>query len=163
MNDEKLTQVQKLLRERVAIPVKFRKLEPFRIQDREDLAFLANELGVRLDWHEPDEQNVTALAFGRSFGNDGFWGEPTDAYEYHVNEQHVVLYKSEYPVASVNLATLFAWATEDRRGWKLGKTEQQKAAALLKRMSAAGMLASPLGLSGMKKAIELVSEFLKEG
>lgn len=111
MNNENLSVVQDMIRGRVAEPVKHRNYDPIRIKEREDLLFFAREVGVRSDWHEPDEQDLTALVFGQSFDNAGFWGEPT--YNYYTNEMHVVLYVSHYPVASVNLATLFGWATSE--------------------------------------------------
>jgi len=82
-----------------------------RINTRAQLVALAQELGVRPDWHEPE---VTATAHGVSFDNAGFWGEARSRYMSH-EEQHVVLYKEGRAVAAVNLATLFAWAT----GWEV--------------------------------------------
>lgn len=83
------------------------------INSRADLITLAKELGVRPDWHEPDEVDVTATMHGVSFDNAGFWGR-----EYHsgfdgkeYTEQYVVLHKDGEAVAAVNLAILFAWAT----------------------------------------------------
>jgi len=78
-----------------------------RINTRAQLVALAQELGVRPDWHEPDEQQVTATAHGVSFDNAGFWGEARSRYMSH-EEQHVVLYKEGRAVATVNLATLVA-------------------------------------------------------
>jgi len=112
---------EKAIRDRVAKPMSYRFEDPIRLDNREELAYFANEVGTRLDWHEPDEQNLTALHFGRSFDNAGFWGDSADAYQATVSEQHIVLYVREYPMVSVNLATLFAWATEDKRDWGLDK------------------------------------------
>lgn len=78
-----------------------------RVRTKAELVALAKELGVRRDWHEPDEQNVTASTHGVEFDNAGFWGDP----EYLNIERHVKLYKGGKAVAVVNLATLFAWAT----------------------------------------------------
>jgi hypothetical protein len=103
------------------------------IQTRQQLVELAKTLGVRADWHEPDEQGITADVEGGTFDNAGFW--PTATVMGWVTasavtrsvlrtmrgvEQHVVLYKrvgpdddafaESEPVAVVNLATLFAWA-----------------------------------------------------
>lgn len=87
-----------------------------RIRSRDELRELASELGVRRDWHEPDEQEVTATTHGVSFDNAGFWGETFrssfDGREF--TEQYVVLHKGGTPVAAVNLATLFAWAAEGK-------------------------------------------------
>ena len=84
-----------------------------RINTKAELVALAAELGVRRDWHEPDEQEVTATTHGRRFDNAGFWGETFrssfDGAEF--TERYVKLYKAGRPVAVVNLATLFAWAT----------------------------------------------------
>ena len=111
-----MTAEQAEIQERIHNPARSRRERPILIDNRDDLVFFASEVGTRLDWHEPDEQDLTALVFGQSFDNAGFWGEPT--YEYYTNEMHVVLYVHHYPVAAVNLATLFAWATEDKRGWR---------------------------------------------
>lgn len=77
-----------------------------RITTRADLIELADELGVRPDWHEPDERDVTAIVKGATFDNAGFWPEPGP-----YTEMHVIIRKNGKPVAAVNLATLFAWAT----------------------------------------------------
>lgn len=78
-----------------------------RITARADLTTLEHELGVRPDWHEPDEQDVTVEVHGNNFDNAGFWpvGTPTG-----IVEQHVIIKQAGKPVAVVNLATLFAWA-----------------------------------------------------
>jgi hypothetical protein len=68
---------------------------------------LANQLGVRADWHEPDEQDVTAQVRGVTFDNAGFWPSPDSPYA----ELHVVFYQDNQAVAAVNLATLCAWAS----------------------------------------------------
>jgi hypothetical protein len=83
-----------------------------RINTRADLIDLAKELGVRPDWHENDESDVTATTHGVTFDNAGKWGRDyiaDDGYDY--TEQYVTLYKDHEPVAAVCLATLFAWAT----------------------------------------------------
>lgn len=82
---------------------------PRRINTLSELQQLARDLRMRHDWHEPDEQNVTAEVRGVSFDNAGFWGEARTAgapYE----EMHVVLSVAGEPVAMVNLATLLALA-----------------------------------------------------
>jgi hypothetical protein len=94
-----------------------------RIYTRRELVALARELKVRPDWHEPDEQDLTARVFGDSFDNataPGRWyggseDEPSRA------ELHVVLYRKaswsdengtqDTPLAVINLATLLSWAT----------------------------------------------------
>jgi hypothetical protein len=90
-----------------------------RIGKRDDLVALANKLGVLPDWHEPDNQEVTAEVRGKSFDNAGFWGikHEVDFLARHgargseAVEMYVVLYQDGEPVAEVNLATLFAFAT----------------------------------------------------
>jgi hypothetical protein len=90
-----------------------------RIQTREELIALKKELGVRPDWHEPDEREVSAQVSGQIFDNAGFWGtaeikqrradgDPDDRYAL---EKWVTIYQGGKPVADVNLATLFAFAT----------------------------------------------------
>ena len=90
--------------------------EPRMIKTKTELRALAAELEVRPDWHEPDEQNVTATTHGRSFDNAGFWGRThRSSYDgYDFTERYVTLRKDGKAVATVNLATLFAWAT----GWE---------------------------------------------
>lgn len=80
-----------------------------RIINRDEFRQLANELGVRSDWHEPDEQEVEANVRGVSFDNAGFWPHPERSFE----EQHVVIYQMGRAVAAINLATLCAWASEE--------------------------------------------------
>jgi len=85
------------------------------IINHDQLVELARALGVRPDWHEPDEQNVTARVEGNSFDNAGFW--PTYALPFTAPEsieQHVIISKEGHDVAIVNLATLLAWASEPR-------------------------------------------------
>ncbi|MEU0398361.1 hypothetical protein ABZ208_37585 [Streptomyces sp. NPDC006208] len=84
-----------------------------RITTRAELTTLAHELGVRPDWHEPDEQDVTVKVAGKQFDNAGFWprdGVTGMAHYDEIEELHVTLYQNGQPVAAVNLATLFAWA-----------------------------------------------------
>lgn len=85
-----------------------------RITTRAGLVALAKELRVRPDWHEPDEREVTAEVHGENFDNAGFWGEAIEGatgYAPASVELYVTLHKDGEPVADVNLATLFAWAT----------------------------------------------------
>ena len=85
-----------------------------RIRTREELARVADDLGVAADWHEPDEQGVGARVFGTHLDNAGFWGFWGDASTMfrEREEYYVILYKDGEPVAAVNLATLLAWACE---------------------------------------------------
>jgi hypothetical protein len=83
------------------------------INTRAELVALAAELGVRADWHEPDEQGLIAIPEGFVFDNAGFWPDRGDN-RYRspdVIEQHIILRQHGKDVAAVNLATLFAWAT----------------------------------------------------
>lgn len=82
-----------------------------RITERSELIDLANELGVRPDWHEPDEQIVTVETAGVSFDNAGFWPDDASRPYGSILEHHVTILKDGKPVGVVNLATLFAWAT----------------------------------------------------
>jgi hypothetical protein len=94
------------------------------IHTRAELVELAHKLGVRSDWHEPGEQSLTAQVYGDSFDNamsPGEWYGP-GADGVPRAELHVILYRVpsfadsygsyEPPLALVNLATLFAWATD---------------------------------------------------
>lgn len=90
------------------------------IHTREEFIALKDELGVRMDWHEPDEQEVDVRLVGRNFDNAGFWPQsekyPIPA---SIMERHVVFRKEGKPVAAVNLATLCAWASDpEPRGTK---------------------------------------------
>jgi hypothetical protein len=80
------------------------------ISTKKDLLKLKEILKVRPDWHEPDEQEVTAEVLGKKFDNAGF---PPFEFDVRPNkaEIYVFIYKDKVPVAKVNLATLFAWAT----------------------------------------------------
>jgi len=90
-----------------------------RIKNRSEFIDLARRLGVRPDWHEPDEQEVTARVEGQSFDNAGTWPvdplAPEDSARSKDSpalEMHVVIQQGGEDVAVVNLATLCAWAAE---------------------------------------------------
>lgn len=80
------------------------------------------EYGLRPDWHEPDEQGITAYALGNHL--DNAMG-PT--VEHGHGELQIVLAREAegmdtsferstfLPVAVVNLATLLSWATDGAR------------------------------------------------
>jgi hypothetical protein len=93
-------------------------VSPARIDNTEQLQRLARKLGVRPDWHEPDEQEVTALVLGNSFDNAGFWPYdprvPEDrcvgSLDSECLEMYVELRQAGEPVAHINLATLLAMA-----------------------------------------------------
>lgn len=83
-----------------------------RITTKQQLLDLTIKLKTRPDWHEPDEQDLTAKVFGTCLDNAGFWADDRSRYyEGDYEELHAVLYQRGTPIAAVNLATLFAWAT----------------------------------------------------
>lgn len=75
------------------------------------LADFATRKGLRLDWHEPDEQDITAVVEGREFDNAyGDAGRTKDSDPYW--EQIVILRdEGTGEEMQINLATLFAIAT----------------------------------------------------
>jgi hypothetical protein len=81
---------------------------PTPIRTRRQLTELARGLKVRLDWHEPDEQDVTATVGGNSFDNAM---SPGQEYAPGHAEMFVTLHQRGQSVAVINLAMLFAWAT----------------------------------------------------
>lgn len=81
-----------------------------------ELAEFAVALGVRGDWHEPDEQGICARPVVKPTSprlavTDG----TLDNAGHSVLEQTVVIYQDRMPVAEVALATLFAWACDAGR------------------------------------------------
>lgn len=82
------------------------------INSRKELTELARELGVRPNWHEPDEQRVTARASGTHLDN-AMGADPIK----NVGEMVVILERIRpddhevSQIASINLADLLAWAT----------------------------------------------------
>lgn len=95
-----------------------------RISSRQELIDFQRTHGLRYDWHEPDEQNITARVEGVSFDNAGFW--PTDpSTDRRTTELHVIFSRTEWTaeaqrngepeimedLACVNLAYLCAWST----------------------------------------------------
>jgi hypothetical protein len=80
---------------------------PITITNRAQLQQLARDLGVRKDWHEPDEQGVDAAVGGEFLDNAGGVAD----------ELTVVIYKDDKEVATVNLATLLAFATGTYEGF----------------------------------------------
>src|SRR5690606_8292210 len=61
--------------ERVQQPARYYRNPPIQIHTQEDLTYFAEVVGTRYDWHEPDEQDLTAAHYGTSFDNAGFWGD----------------------------------------------------------------------------------------
>ncbi len=86
-----------------------------QINNRNDLRKVAKALQVREDWHEPDEQSLTAEVKGTVFDNAGFWGpgfdSPIALISGSSREMSVVIKQNGMPMAEVNLATLLALAT----------------------------------------------------
>ena len=80
-------------------------IEVIEIHNKEALKIRKGGLGLREDWHEPDEQGVTALITGNKFDNAGVEGEIK-----------VLILKDGVPAFAINLATLFAFATEYKEG-----------------------------------------------
>lgn len=80
-----------------------------RLDSVQSVQEFARHYGLRPDWHEPDEQDLTARTFGQSFDNAGFWGLERDVPDSY-KEIYVVLYHMGRPVAEANIATLFAMA-----------------------------------------------------
>jgi hypothetical protein len=84
------------------------------IRDRADLVKLRDMLGVGSQWHEPDQVGVSALTGGKSFDNANASCLPAESPELmytDAEEMYVIVRQDGYPVACVNLAMLFAWAT----------------------------------------------------
>lgn len=90
------------------------------IQDRDDLERFRRTHGIRSDWHEPDEQEITATVIGHSL--DTASTHVDDVYDHDeshhsltvvlheqvVNEDSVVTGPGQ-PLAYVNLAQLLSW------------------------------------------------------
>jgi hypothetical protein len=105
-----------------------------RINSQSELAELAVQFGTRPDWHEPDEQGLTAHVFGFSFDNAGSWGQAAQHMTEASRELWVRLYKDNVPVADVNLATLFSWAARDEtRAERTPQTGQSPGVRRLRR------------------------------
>lgn len=83
--------------------------EPLRINSQEEMTALSELLGTRGDWNEPDEQEVDAVVYGRTFDNAGFW--PLRPGREGITEMYISLMWNRDVVAYVNLANLFSWAT----------------------------------------------------
>lgn len=80
-----------------------------------DLAAFAREYGLRPDWHEPDEQGITARVVGTPFDFDNAIGTRQYGQRFGENHQELcVIFTQENrgDVAIVNLANLCAWAAE---------------------------------------------------
>lgn len=74
------------------------------IENRDELIQLQNRLGVRHDWHEPDNNEVNAYVLGYHLDNAmGSRGAQHGELVVHITQDRK-------PVAAVNLATLLAFA-----------------------------------------------------
>ena len=89
-----MTAEQAQIQERIHNPARSRRERPILIDNRDDLVFFASEIGMRLDWHEPDEQDLTALVFGQSFDNAGRLGHGGQAW---MEEERVKKNDEEVP------------------------------------------------------------------
>jgi hypothetical protein len=85
-----------------------------KLMQKQDLVEFGKEFGLRADWHEPDEQDISITVNGNVFDNAGIWGSATEA-PYSCVEHFVTLKHEGKPVAEVNLATLFSWAAESTK------------------------------------------------
>lgn len=75
------------------------------ITNKAQLKKIAKELGVRHDWHEPDESDVDArVENGTGFDNASG------------SDMHIILSKDGVDVAKIHLATLFAFACDTYEG-----------------------------------------------
>lgn len=83
-----------------------------RINNIAELARWANDHGLRPDWHEPDEQGVSARVVGDHL--DNAMGAAAAAAE-NVGELNIVLTVYGKDAAVVNLATLLSWASYTMR------------------------------------------------
>jgi len=69
--------------------------------EKADLKKLVKALGVRPDWHEPDEAEVTIKFLDGTFDN-----------AYHDDtEAHIIVYKDKVEKARINVASLLGWAS----------------------------------------------------
>lgn len=137
-----------------------------QITEQAELVTLARELGVRPDWHEPDEQGLTARFDGTDgdFDNAGFWpmikGHGYDRNELggpRRGEMCIILSRevqdeNDPPgadarrgpdIAAVNVATLFAWASVDIEGLRQRAAELEQQVVALKAENKARRRAAP--------------------
>jgi len=80
------------------------------ITSKKEFLELKKSLGVRDDWHEPDEQGVTVNMIMGSKSHCCFQDGFDNAF-CNEREHHIIIMKNSKPVASVNLALLCAWAS----------------------------------------------------
>lgn len=87
------------------------RAEMQRIGNARELRKLADKLGVRKDWHEPGEQELTARIEGESFDNTGIWPPSEVRTPGWSGELCVILSRDGEDIAVVNLADLLAMAS----------------------------------------------------
>lgn len=85
------------------------------INSRLDLESVAERLGTRGNWHEPDEVGVSAVVVGTTLDNACGNDIRAGAVESDYQEMIVLLKKDDAVVAKVNLANLLAWAEGGKR------------------------------------------------
>ena len=83
-------------------------MDPYLKQRKVALQEFAREYALRLDWHEPDEQGVSAVVTGCDLDNAFGVNQGSLAPYYH--ELVVHLFIEEGHKLSINLATLLAIA-----------------------------------------------------
>ena len=84
------------------------------IDSAQDLADFADVHGLRIDWHEPDEQLVSAYVYGSRLDNAMGAGWVSDNYA-DGGEINVILLVDGKREAVLNLANLLAWASAGGR------------------------------------------------
>jgi hypothetical protein len=85
-----------------------------KITTREELQNFAAVHGLRPDWHEPDEQGVTAWTYGAVLDNamGAGWVPDDSSIDGEIN---VILIVNGVKEAVINLAELLAWAADPGR------------------------------------------------
>lgn len=83
-------------------------MDPYLQQRKTALWEFAKAYGLRKDWHEPDEQDITAVVTG--YHLDNAMGEDQGPLAPYYHEFVVHLFVNESYKLSINLATLLAIA-----------------------------------------------------
>jgi hypothetical protein len=98
-----------------------------RITSRDKFIEFAKRMKVSYDWHEPDEQNLTAVVRGSIFDNTGAWPADPGRLSVFSEEIHVLFCgseKNDEAFATVNLADLCAWASQSSEDSFIAKLNQ---------------------------------------
>lgn len=99
-------------------------MEPQRIETAEELEALRADYGITSDWHEPDENGISAIVHGRVLDTAGHWPRATEKERRaEITELYVTLQHEGEPIAYVNIALLLQWAC--RHGYMLRATEKK--------------------------------------